>query len=205
MRSGRVLPIAALVLLSIGATTTAQSPLAGPSIEIVAHDYHFAGLSTSVPAGTRLALTNTGAEVHQIVIARRVDGVTQTWDELLTDPDPVASGYIMLEGQLFADPGQAAAGDILLARPGDYFAICFVPQGLTAIPDASATPGVDASAPALGPAHYLLGMRQEFSVTAAGSTPGPLPIPTMAPMSSASPGAPSPGASPAPSGAPSAP
>ena len=173
MRRGHVLPIAALVLLSIGATTTAQSPLPGPNLEIVAQDYHFAGLPTSVPAGTRLALTNTGVDVHQIVIARRVDGVTQAWDELLADPDPVASGYVTLEGQLFAGPGQAAEGDILLARPGDYFAVCFVPQGLTSIPDPSASPDVAASAPALGPAHYLLGMRQEFRVTAAGSSPGP--------------------------------
>lgn len=172
MRRGRGLPIAALVLLSIGATTTAQSPLARPSIEIIAQDYHFAGLPTSVPAGTRLALTNAGVEVHQIVIVRRVDGVTQTWDELLAVPDPFASGYTTLEGQLFAGPGQAAEGDILVQRPGDYFAVCFVPQGLTSVPDPSASAGAAASAPALGPAHYLLGMRQEFSVTAAGSTPG---------------------------------
>lgn len=187
MPGRRALPIAALALFAVGGTAAAQSPLPGPSIEIVAQEYHFVGLPTSLPAGTRLTLSNTGAEVHQVVVARRVDGVTQTWDELLADPDPVAAGYITLEGQLFAEPGLVAAGDILLARSGDYFAVCFVPQGLTAIPDPSATPDAASSEPALGPAHYLLGMRQEFTVTEAGSTPGPLPTPTMVPMASPSP------------------
>ena len=99
----------------------------GPSITVVAQDHHYAGLPTSLPVGSRLRLSNAGAEVHQMIVARRVDGVTETWDELLADPDPVGAGLIELAGQLFAAPGQDAIGDIAILQAGEYFAVCFVP------------------------------------------------------------------------------
>jgi hypothetical protein len=181
----------------------AQSPLpgasealaSGPSITVTARDQYFAGLPMSLPVGSRLRMANTGTEVHQMVIARRIDGVAKSWDELLADPDPVGAGFVELVGQLFAAPGESAAGEITIPRPGDYFAVCFVPQGITVIPDPAATPDPEASAVPLGPAHYRLGMRQEFRVTVAGSTPGPLPTATvLAP--SGSPGRVMPSASP---------
>ena len=67
-----------------------------------------------------------------------------------------------------------------MVQEGDYIAICFIPQGTTEMPDfAAATEATEASpvasaAPA-GPPHFVLGMKQEFTVTAAGSSPGPLP------------------------------
>ncbi len=162
------------------------------AIQVTALEYRYVGLPTSVPAQTRLTLTNAGAEVHQIVVARRADGVDMTWDRLLAEPDPVRDGLMTLEGQSFAPPGATAATEITLTRPGTYFAVCFIPQGVTSIPAQRDTP--DSGAAPDGPAHYLLGMRQEFTVTEAGSTPGPLP--TVTPITSGAP--PAPGAPPSP-------
>ncbi len=80
---------------------------------------------------------------------------------------------------LFAAQGDTAEGDIAIAQEGEYIALCFVPQGMTALPDPSASPD-----PALMSAtpHFALGMVQQFMVTAAGTEVGPLP--SMAPMGS---------------------
>src|SRR4051794_5582484 len=72
-RDGGGLMVTAVALISFAAHTAAQSPVPGPTIEVVAQDYRFVGLPTSVPAGSRVALINSGTEVHQIVVARRVD------------------------------------------------------------------------------------------------------------------------------------
>ncbi len=165
---------AALGILAV-APVLAQSPAPGAAgsaaITVVATDHAFNGLPDSVPAGTRLALDNQGAEVHELLVARRNDGVTETWDELLALPESEVQGKVTLIGPIFANPGQAAEGTLLLDQPGEYIALCFVPQGMTAIPSGEPDP-----AASFGPPHYTLGMRQEFTVTAAGpeaSAPAP--------------------------------
>jgi hypothetical protein len=60
-----------------------------------------------------------------------------------------------------ANPGETASGSVTADAPGDYLAICFVPQGMTQLPAGSLGP--DASLPAGAP-HFTLGMRQEFTV-----------------------------------------
>ncbi len=76
---------------------------------------------------------------------------------------------------------------ITVAQEGEYIALCFIPQGTTEMPDFSAQAAPPSGAPAAsaapqGPPHLLLGMKQEFTVTAAGSEIGrsrrePLPPP----------------------------
>jgi hypothetical protein len=75
---------------------------------------------------------------------------------------------------------------IALTDEGEYLAICFIPQGTTEMPDfsAEAPPSADAAAASAapqGPPHFLLGMVQEFTVTAAGSEIGPVPSGAPAP------------------------
>jgi hypothetical protein len=61
--------------------------------------------------------------------------------------------------------------------------LCFIPQGMTELPDFSAEAAPESSAAPTstesmapqGPPHFVLGMRQEFTVTAPGSSPGPVP------------------------------
>lgn len=168
--------LAATVALGtvVAAPIAAQSPApsagaAGQVVTVVATDYAFTGLPTSVPAGTELALDNQGSEVHELLIARKNPGITESWDELLALPDAEAQEKVTILGPIFSDPGTAADGTILLEDEGEYIALCFVPQGMTAIPSGSPSP--DAS---FGPPHFMLGMRQEFTVTAAGTEMGPL-------------------------------
>lgn len=160
-----------LAIAPAAAQSPAPSAAAGAApITVVATDYAFSGLPTSVPAGTALALDNQGAEVHELLVARKKAGVTESWEELLQLPDAEAQAKVDIFGPIFADPGTVAEGTIVLEEEGEYIALCFVPQGMTAVP--SGPPAPDAS---FGPPHVMLGMRQEFTVTAAGTDVGPLP------------------------------
>ena len=165
---------------------------------MTAQDYHFEGLPTSVPAGSSLTLTNAGAELHEIILVRKNDGVTESFDELLALPEEEAFQKVTTAGVLFAAPGQSASmgidatgapapmESITLVDEGEYLAICFIPQGTTEMPDFSAEAPPSSGAPAAstapqGPPHFLLGMKQEFTVTAAGSEIGPIPSGAPAP------------------------
>jgi hypothetical protein len=177
----------AATLLAAPAVAQSEEPAtAGDTLQVTAVDYAFEGLPTSVPVGTSLGLTNAGAEVHELVLVRIGDDVTATLDELLAmEQDPMEAGLVEMIGEmpLFAAPGATAEGSLPLDREGRYVAICFIPQGLTDMtvleqlgPDADpATLPEDIQAIMANPPHFMLGMVQEFTVTAAGSTPGPLP------------------------------
>ena len=185
LRRSVALLAATVILGSVAvAPTLAQSPAAGSTITVTAMDYHFDGLPTSVPAGTSLTLINEGVEVHELIVARRNDDTTKSWDELLALPEDQVMSRITMLGPLLAGPGETAPGSLLLEQEGDYIALCFVPQGMTTIPGPEATldPALEAALP-----HVALGMRQEFTVTAAGTTPGPLPMSSHAPAESSAP------------------
>ena len=195
--------IAALLALQssgVVAQDESASPAvaAGPVIAVTAHDYYFEGLPSSVPAGTSLTLTNAGSEVHELLVVRKNDGVTESFDELLALPPDEALQKATVVGILFAAPGESAAMGmdatgapspmtaITVAQEGEYIAICTIPQGTTEMPDFSAQAPPPSGAPAAsaapqGPPHFLLGMKQEFTVTAAGSAIGPIPSGAPAP------------------------
>lgn len=189
-RSLLTLSASVSLALAVAAPAVAQSPSApvasipaGPAITVVATDYHFGGLPTTVPVGTVLGLDNQGAELHELIVARKNDGVTQTWEELLALPNDEALQYVTPVGEpLFAAPGAVAEGGLTLAQEGEYIALCFVPQGMTEFPapDASIDPALMAAPP-----HVALGMMQTFTVTPAGTEVGPLP--SAMPMDHASP------------------
>jgi hypothetical protein len=214
-QSRMALPMSMLLLALASAPALAQSSSpapsgdggaapsvpAGPSVTVEGYEYRYEGLPTSVPVGSGLALVNEGAEVHELAVFRRNEGTTESWEELLALPEDEALTKVTPVDASFAAPGQSADHPVLVAQEGDYIAVCFIPQGMTSIPtDGGASPGASgavdpseapASIPAFGPPHFVLGMWQSFAVTAAGSTPGPLP--TEAPAASAP--AASPGAS----------
>lgn len=175
-------------------------------------------MPTSVPVGTTLNLQNNGTEVHEMVIVRKNDGVTQPFEELLQLPEDQVPQYITVVGQTMAAPGDAAGAGLQVTQEGDYLVLCFIPQGTYSMPPIasgeptasgepgmSAEPSTEASMAAASPAasglespgasmgipHFMLGMMQEFQVTAAGSTPGPIPTaaPSMSPGASMDTGA----------------
>lgn len=182
---------AALALLS---TASAVAQTEGPgvdegSIQVSGVEYAFVGLPTSVPAGTSLSLMNAGTEVHQLDIARFRDDVTASIEELLaSEENPFAAGLLEPIGQpLVAAPGSAAPFTMPILRDGRYVAMCTIPQGLTDVSVLERMFGPTSDPASLtaeeisifsNPRHRDLGMVQEFTVTAPGTSPGPLPAST---------------------------
>jgi hypothetical protein len=159
--------------------------MSGIGVEVIGVEYAFHGLPDELPVGTEISFTNDGAELHEIVIVRIADGVTEHIFELLAlmaeGRDLMAAGLVEMVGQgpPVAPPGMAAEDTVLLDRPGEYSALCFIPQGFDpAIFEAN---GVDLMA--MGPdidistlpeeiqaifgnlPHIAAGMYQQFVVT----------------------------------------
>ena len=148
------------------ATPSSASPAApasgsGESVEVVATEYAFGNVPATAVPGTAFTLKNAGSEAHELVLVRKNEGVTLSFDELLALPQDDALNQLAFLGQLVANPGDTAQGTVVADAPGDYLMVCFIPQGLTQLPEGSLGP--DASLPA-GPPHFTLGMRQEFTV-----------------------------------------
>jgi hypothetical protein len=119
-------------------------------VEVSMIDYGFEGLSESMSPGTvAFALTNDteAGEDHEMVVLRKAEGVTQSFQELLELPEEEAMTMVDFLGAGFAPPGES--GSVLVdLTPGEYAAICFIPVG----------GGED------GPPHFTQGMFQEFTV-----------------------------------------
>ncbi len=129
------------------------------TIAVSAVEYAFAGLPASVRAGrTTFALTNNGAEIHEMVVFRINDGVTETIDELLALPEDEALAKVQFYGSMFGVQG-ATDTETLELTPGKYVALCFVPVGTTDVESA------DGNAEPLGPPHFTEGMQATFTVT----------------------------------------
>jgi hypothetical protein len=179
--------VAAVFILTGASVAGAQSPAPtdqvspasadGPVLEVIGVEYAYEEAPAEVPVGSSLSLTNGGSEVHEILLYRVNDGVTETLDELLTMEDPEAAGLVELvgDGPLIAVPGATAEGTLPLEREGRYAIVCFIPQGLTAEIFEALPPDVGPAdlPPELqaAPPHVALGMAQEFTVTALASSP----------------------------------
>jgi plastocyanin len=184
-----LLASAAPIMAQDDATTDDPMDMEGLTLDVGGVEYAFTDLPTSVPLGTSLTFTNHGAEVHEMVVVRIADGVTESLEELLAmeaeGRDPMAEGMIEIVGDmpLFAAPGTTAEGTRTLEHEGRHVVLCFIPQGLTDMsvleqlgPDTNPEdlpPEVQAIM--ANPPHLALGMIQEFTVTAAGTEVGPLP------------------------------
>ena len=172
----------------------------GLTIDVGGVEYAFTRLPTSVPLGTTLTFTNDGVEIHEMVLNRLADDVTESFEELMalnaSGVDLQAEGYIDTEfgdQMLLAVPGQTADGSIVLDREGRYVALCFIPSGLEMSklielgvdPDDLGPDTDPATMPEevqdffdeimANPPHMAQGMIQEFVVTAEGTEVGPLP------------------------------
>ena len=150
------------------AAPSAAEPSAAPSSEaaitVTAVDFAFEGVPAEVPSGTTMALTNTGQEVHEMVVVRKLPTTTQSFEELLALPDDQVQGLVEDIGFAYAEPGQTATDLVTTGEPGDYLMICFIPAGTTSLPsidpNSSEPPDMGTGAP-----HFTLGMLQEFTVT----------------------------------------
>lgn len=129
------------------------------SLEVKGVDFAFADLPTTIDAGrVGILFTNEGKEAHEIALMRRNDGVTESFEELLSLPEEQAMEKVTPVGGTFAPTTGSKGllvGDL---EPGDYLATCFVPTGTT-MADGVMTDGT-------GKPHFMQGMQQEFTVTA---------------------------------------
>ena len=154
-----------------GEASEDEEAAAGDVLEVEAVDYAFEGLPDSVPAGTKLTLTNSSeVEAHELVAFRIPDGETRSVEELLALPEEELMS--MMSGPpatvLMAPPAGgeqiAAVGDGTLSEPGRYALVCFIPTGAdpAALMEESGPDGppqVDG-----GPPHMVHGMHAELVV-----------------------------------------
>lgn len=125
------------------------------TLQVTAVDFGYEGVPETIPAGTvGIRMENESSEEpHEMVLLRRNDGVSETFDELLELPEEDAMTKVTAVGHVFAPPKGGGATYVDL-EAGDYLAICFIPQGA----------GAEGEEP-MGPPHFVLGMQQPFSVS----------------------------------------
>jgi hypothetical protein len=118
------------------------------TVDVTGVDYAFEGVPESMEAGTvAFAFTNAGEEEHEMLIFKKADGVTESFDEIFSGPEEDAEAKIEFSGVTFAPPG-GEASTLAELSAGDYAMVCFIPVG----------GGED------GPPHFAEGMIQEFTV-----------------------------------------
>lgn len=135
---------------------SAADECADDEIEVTATDYAFAGLPEEMSPGTvAVTFANDGSEFHEMIVLRKNDDTGESFDEILAMTDEDAAQALVSEaGAIFAEPGATATALFNIEEPGDYIAVCFIPQGST--PEGEAT--------ASGAPHFTYGMMTEFSV-----------------------------------------
>jgi hypothetical protein len=148
---------------SADASAAPSTPAEGGRIEVVGTDYAFSDVGTDLTAPVTFAFRNEGAELHEMVIVRKNDGVTTSFEELLALPEDEAFAQVQFVGQTMAEAGQTAPDELTATDPGEYLMVCFIPQGMTELPsldpNASGPPDLGD-----GPPHFTLGMLKEFTI-----------------------------------------
>lgn len=123
---------------------------------VSATEYSFGQLPTTFAAGpTSFEFSNDGSEVHEMLLAKKNPGVTESAAEIVAMPEEQALTKVTEVGSVFGDPGET---DFLVAdlQAGEYIVVCFVPIGMTSS---------DAEPPPDAEPHYTAGMVAEFSVS----------------------------------------
>jgi hypothetical protein len=103
---------------------------------VVAVDYAFQGLPSTITPSSTLTLTNRAAtELHELVALRIPDSERRPVAELVRLPEreieaifgtaPPATVILAPPGQ----PGQAVVGDGKITEAGRYAIVCFIPTG----------------------------------------------------------------------------
>ena len=119
------------------------------TVDVKGVDYGFEGVPAEIEAGqVNFAFENvSNREMHEMVMFKKKDGVTQSVQELMAEGD-AAFAKIEMQGVAFAEPGKRG-GIIVDLEPGEYGMICFIPVG-----------GADNAPP-----HAAHGMVAEFTVS----------------------------------------
>jgi hypothetical protein len=127
--------------------------------EVTAEEYAFEGMPSEVESGlVAVKLINEGQEAHELGVARKVEGVTETWQEILELPEEEADAKVVFIGSGFAPTNGSNGYAFLDTREGgEYVALCFISTGTVMSADGEFTEGS-------GPPHFVQGMIHEFTV-----------------------------------------
>ena len=122
--------------------------------EVTAKDFSFEGIDEEYDAGSMsFKFTNEGAEDHEIAIARKNDGVTESFEELLALPEEEAVSKVT-----FVTQGLRSG----LARPATPPASW---NRVSTSRCASSRRARVGDTEGTGQPHFMLGMSQEFTVS----------------------------------------
>jgi hypothetical protein len=131
-------------------------------VNITATEYAFGGVAPEIEAGvTSFEFSNEGAEHHEMVIHRKNDGVTETFDQLLALSRDQLEAKVTFAGYAEAHPKEEGGHAVADLRPGQYHMVCFIPVGSTPEAEKAAQ---DAGRDVEGPPHFTRGMKAEFTV-----------------------------------------
>lgn len=172
---GRALfAVMAIAMLAGCSDSTASEPEAqteeAPTVEVTALDYEFADLPETIQAGTTLTLVNESSnELHELVAIRLPDDETRSIDDLVADPEALASYFPSVTTVLIAPPEEgsiAVEGTGVLEEPGRYAIICAIPTGADPDEYMAAAAEAEGGPPEVegGPPHFVVGMYAEVTV-----------------------------------------
>jgi hypothetical protein len=134
-------------------------------VDVEAVDYAFEGLDDSYDAGvTSFDFSNGGKEVHEMIVVKKKNGVSESFDDILAMEDQAAQQQkVDFMGAAFGPPGDESYFVVDL-EPGSYIALCFVPEGTT--PEVMEQMESSGEEPEnAGPPHFVKGMKKEFTVS----------------------------------------
>jgi hypothetical protein len=118
-------------------------------VDIGAVEYQYQNAPDQLKAGrVSFALQNKGVEDHEMVLFRRADGETASFEELSQLPEDQLFSKVTFTGVAFGKPGTTSYAAMDL-EPGTYFLVCFIPQG-----------GSEDAPP-----HFMGGMQHTLTVT----------------------------------------
>ncbi len=99
-------------------------------LDVAGIDYGYEGLPDEVDAG-RVAIRFTNEtdrdEAHELFVARKADGVTESLSELLALPEEEAMAKIIPTAVVFSDTPGGEATALVDLEAGEYLAFCMIP------------------------------------------------------------------------------
>lgn len=103
-------------------------------VAVTGTEYTFEGVpATLAPGTTVFRFANEGREMHEAVVLRKADGVTASFEELLSLPEEEGrESFTVVTAFAPTTPGEAGPRVADLA-PGDYGIVCTVPVGTTSV------------------------------------------------------------------------
>jgi hypothetical protein len=135
-------------------TKVVADECADETITVAASEYKFDGIPGELGAGIVAAsFENKGAEMHEIIVLRKKDGVTESFDDILAKGEDEADKLVDVSFGAFGPPGAKSTAVFDMTKPGQYAAVCFIAVGTT--PDKEEGDG---------PPHFTQGMKSEFTV-----------------------------------------